>query len=70
MNREVEIMEITRDDRIGDILQMKEDAADILTACGMHCVYCPSAARETLEEACAVHGMDVKKVLALLNKED
>ena len=62
-------MEITKNDRIGDILMMKEEAADILTECGMHCVYCPSAAMETLEEACMVHGMDVKEVLARLNEK-
>ncbi|MBR5059258.1 MAG: DUF1858 domain-containing protein [Clostridia bacterium] len=62
-------MEITKNDKIGDILQMKDDAADILMACGMHCVFCPSAANETLEEACLVHGMDVRKVLAELNAE-
>ncbi|MBP5311491.1 MAG: DUF1858 domain-containing protein [Clostridia bacterium] len=62
-------MEITKNDRIGDILMMKENAADILTECGMHCVYCPSAAMETLEEACMVHGLDVKYVLAELNAD-
>ncbi|MBD5085150.1 MAG: DUF1858 domain-containing protein [Clostridiales bacterium] len=30
---------------------------------GMHCVGCPSSIHESLEEACAVHGLDVDTVL-------
>lgn len=62
-------MGITKDTKIGQILRMNPDAADILTSCGMHCVYCPSAANETLEQACEVHQMDVEEVLALLNED-
>ena len=58
---------INKDTKIGEILKMKENAAEILTQCGMHCVYCPSAAMETLEQACAVHGMNVNEVLDKLN---
>ena len=34
---------------------------------GMHCVGCPSAAGETLEEASMVHGMDCDKLVTELN---
>ncbi len=34
---------------------------------GMHCVGCPSAAGETLEEASMVHGMDIDKLLSDIN---
>ena len=33
----------------------------------MHCLGCPASAAETLEEACAVHGIDVDEVLKELN---
>jgi len=36
---------------------------------GMHCLGCPSARNETLGQACAVHGVDVDKLLALVNEE-
>jgi len=62
-------MGITKDTLIGDILKMNPDAAEILTNCGMHCVYCPSAAKETLEQACNVHQMDIEEILALLNED-
>lgn len=62
-------MKVTKDTRIGEILKTVPDAAEILTSCGMHCVYCPSAAMETLEQACEVHQMDCEEVLALLNED-
>ena len=55
-------------DLIADILEKREDAAEILTSFGFHCLFCPSAQMETLEEACMVHGIEVKEVLAALNK--
>jgi hybrid cluster-associated redox disulfide protein len=33
----------------------------------MHCLGCPASAGESLEEACAVHGVDVDKVVQELN---
>ena len=59
---------VTKDTLIGEMLQMDMGIAAILMAAGMHCVGCPSSAGETLDEACAVHGMDVDKVLADINE--
>ena len=42
--------------------------AEILMASGMHCVGCPSAQGETIEEACAVHGMDAQALIDSINK--
>ena len=42
-------------------------AGMILMQNGMHCVGCPSAAGETLEEASMVHGMDCDKLITELN---
>lgn len=35
---------------------------------GMHCVGCPSSIGESLEQACAVHGLDVDEVLQSINE--
>ena len=35
----------------------------------MHCLGCPSSRGETVEEACMVHGIDVEKLLVLVNEE-
>ena len=43
------------------------EKADILLEAGMHCLGCPSAQAETLEEACMVHGIDVEELLEKLN---
>ena len=61
-----EIM-ITKETLIGEILQTKPEAAEILMAAGMHCLGCPASAGESLEEACLVHGIDVEEVLEKIN---
>jgi len=33
----------------------------------MHCLGCPSASGETIEEACAVHGVDADELVEKLN---
>ena len=62
-------MEVTKDSIIGDILDYDEGTAEFFFAIGMHCLGCPSSRGETVEEACMVHGVDVDKLLALVNEE-
>ena len=45
-------IEINKDIVIGDLLKVMPQAAEVLMRSGMHCVYCPSAINESLEEAC------------------
>lgn len=54
--------------RIGELLEKHPEKAEVLLSAGMHCLGCPSAQAETLEEACAVHGIDVEELVAELNK--
>ena len=63
------MIEIKKDTIIGDILDIAPQTAPIFMAIGMHCLGCPSARAETVEEACMVHGIDVDKLLALVNQE-
>ena len=60
---------VTKDTLIGDILDMDRDTAPYFLEMGMHCLGCPSARGESLEEACMVHGVEVDKLLALVNEE-
>ena len=62
-------MQINKDMLIGELVQTHELIAPMLMRAGMHCLGCPSAQGETLEEACMVHGIDVEKLLALVNEE-
>ncbi len=59
--------EITKDTTIGDILNIKPEAAPALLEIGMHCLGCPSAQMETLGEAAAVHGVDIDELLKRMN---
>lgn len=62
------MIEITKDTIIGDILDIAPQTAPIFFSIGMHCLGCPSSRGETVEEACAVHGVDVDKLLAVVNE--
>ena len=57
-------MTITKQTTMGEMLELDRGIAYILMQEGMHCVGCPSSIGESLEEACAVHGLDADKVLA------
>ena len=59
---------VTRDMIIGDLIRVDEAVVPILMASGMHCVGCPSAQGESLEEACFVHGIDVDEVVNQINQ--
>ena len=54
---------ITKDMIIGDILKANPENARVLMEAGMHCLGCPSSQGETLEDACTIHGIDVKELI-------
>ena len=60
---------ITKDTIVGDILDIAPETAPAFLDIGMHCLGCPASRNETVEEACMVHGIDVDKLLALVNEE-
>ncbi len=60
--------QITKDTVIGDILDIAPDAAPVFMSIGMHCLGCPASRGETVEQACAVHGIPVDEVLGKLNQ--
>lgn len=58
---------ITKDMIIADIVMADPNIIPILMREGMHCIGCPSAQGESLEEAALVHGMDPDVLVARLN---
>jgi hybrid cluster-associated redox disulfide protein len=52
---------------IGELIRLDENIIPILMREGMHCIGCPSAQMETLEEAALVHGMDPDVLVARIN---
>jgi hybrid cluster-associated redox disulfide protein len=58
---------VTRDMIIADVLKMDKGTVPIFLNAGMHCLGCPSASGESIEEACQVHGIDADKLVKELN---
>jgi len=58
---------ITKETLIGDILDMDRTTAPYFLEMGMHCLGCPSARGETLEQACEVHGVNADELVAKIN---
>lgn len=59
---------ITKDMTIGEILRVAPEAAPLLMEAGMHCLGCPSAQGESLEEAAMVHGIDIDELMEFLSQ--
>ena len=59
--------QVTKDMIIGQIIQVDRGIIPILMNAGMHCLGCPSSQMESLEDACAVHGMDVDVLIKEIN---
>ncbi|MCI9546737.1 MAG: DUF1858 domain-containing protein [Lachnospiraceae bacterium] len=60
--------QISKDMKIGELLQVDPNIAAILMRAGMHCIGCPSAQGESLTEAAMVHGMDADKLEIQINE--
>ena len=58
---------ITVDSTIGEVLRMHPGTAEVFMGFGMHCLGCPCAQGESLEEACMVHGSDPEVLVEKLN---
>ncbi len=61
-------MEITRETLISEIVENCPQAMPAFQAIGMHCMGCAMASGETLEEACAAHGVDPDEFLDALRE--
>ena len=61
-------MIVTKNSLIGAILDADVETAPYFLEMGMHCLGCPSARGESLEQACAVHGVSVDELVEKLNK--
>lgn len=61
-------MTVTKDTLIGDILDEDMETARFFLEMGMHCLGCPASRGESLEMACAVHGISVDSLVDELNE--
>ncbi len=60
-------MQITKESIIGDVLDMAPETAEFFLEIGMHCLGCPSARGESIEDACEVHGTDADELVEKIN---
>ncbi len=59
--------QINKEMQIGELLMLNPDIAPILMRAGMHCLGCPASQMESLEDAAAVHGLDVDILVDQIN---
>ena len=52
---------------IGQLIKLDPNITAILMRAGMHCIGCPSAQMESLEEAAMVHGLDADILVQQIN---
>ena len=62
--------EITKDMTIGEVMKSNENLADVFMGFGMHCFSCPVSQMETIEQAAAVHGIELDFLLKKLNENN
>lgn len=61
-------MEVNKQMSIREVLMINPGTARIFMEFGMHCLGCPHATAESLEEACAAHGANVDELVHQLNE--
>ena len=54
---------------VGEIVMNHPAATEVLMSIGMHCLGCPASQAESLEDACAVHGIPVDSVVEAINEK-
>ncbi len=58
---------VNKEMSIGQVLNLDRSTASIFMQHGMHCLGCPHATAESLEDACAAHGADADSLVDKLN---
>jgi len=61
-------MKITKKTTMAKILAENPKAAKLLMESGMHCIGCPMAMQESLEQGCLAHGMEDKDIDEIVDK--
>lgn len=59
--------QITKDTIIADVLRLEPETATFFLEIGMHCLGCPSASGESVEQACYVHGVNPDALVEKIN---
>ncbi len=63
-----EIVKITPDMIIGDVIAAYPEIIEVLEKKGFHCIGCYASMYESIEEGALVHKIDPKKLCSTINK--
>lgn len=61
-------MTVNKQMSIGEVLNLNRGTARIFMEFGMHCLGCPHATAESIDDACAAHGSDPDALVEKLNE--
>lgn len=61
-------MSVDKTMSIGEVLRLSQGTARVFMEFGMHCLGCPHATAESLEEACMAHGVNADELVHQLNE--
>lgn len=61
-------MTVDKNMTLGQVLSTDRGTARIFMEFGMHCLGCPHATAETIEEACLAHGANCDELVHQLNE--
>ena len=59
---------ITKKMTVREVISKRPGSVFVFMDLGLHCISCPMAQNETVEEAAKVHRLDLEKLLKKLNK--
>ena len=60
---------VTEKTLVGELVNNYPETAEVLCGIGMHCLGCPASQAESLEDACAVHGVNTEDVVKAINEK-
>ena len=61
------MVKVSKDMIISELIKVDPNIVAILMRAGMHCIGCPSAQGESLEEGAFVHGLDPDMLVDQIN---
>jgi len=60
-------MKFTKEMTIREAISVDPKSTEVFMSFGMHCIGCPTASGESIEQAAMVHGINVDLLLEKLN---
>lgn len=63
------MVKIDKNIKFSDLLEKHPESVEVLMESGMHCIGCPAAMFETLEQGAMAHGIDIKGLVEKINEK-